>query len=572
MFKLLKYLKTCKFETVMTPIFVLFEVACEILIPICMGKLIDDGVKANQMDVVYMYSAVMVGLAVFALFFGVMASRFAAILSNQLGRNIRKAQYEKIQAYSFENIDHFQTSSLITRMTLDTSMVQNAVQMNIRIAFRAPAMILFSIISAAIIGGNLALIFVGVAPLIAFGLWFIMRGAYKYFMQMFGKMDKLNLKVQESLTGIRTVKSYVREEYEIAEFDAVTTEVSENAKKAEKWVIFNNPIMQFCICICFVLISWFGSYKMVFEGFTEGQFANIITYVMQVMMSLMLLSQVFLFMVISKASVKRIREVLEEVPTLNEIANPITKVPDGSFEFRRVVFSYDNQKDILSDISFKAKSGSFVGIFGGTGTGKSSLIQLISRLYDVRGGEVLVGGVNVKDYKLNTLRKSVVTVLQKNVLFSGTIRDNMKWGNEHASEEEIISALKTAQAYDFVSKMPNGLDAWIEQGGVNVSGGQRQRLCIARALILQPKILIMDDSTSAVDTKTDALIRKSLKDETPKMTKVVISQRLSSIEEADQIIILDSKGINAIGNHKLLYETNEIYRTVYDVQQKGSEV
>lgn len=572
MIRLLKYLYTCKKEAILTPVFVLLEVVGEILIPIFMGKLIDEGIKGENSDLVWQYSIVMVALAIFSLICGILASRNAAIVSNQLGRNLRAAQYRKIQSYAFENIDHYSTSSLITRMTLDVSTIQNAVQMNIRIAFRAPVMILFSIVTSALIGGSMALIFVGVTPIIGFGIWIVMRGAHPYFVKMFKKVDKLNLKVQESLIGIRTVKSYVREDYEVSDFDKVTQEVAENSKKAEKWIVFNNPILQFSIGICFVLIGWFGSQRMVAGNFTEGQFANIVTYVMQVLMSLMMLSQVFLMIVISKTSAQRINEVLNEVPVLKEIENPVTEIKDGSFEFRNVKFEYKPLKPILKDISFKAESGTFVGIFGATGTGKTTMIQLLSRLYDVNRGAVLVGGVDTKYYSLNTLRAGVITVLQKNVLFSGTIRDNMKWGNPDATDDEIMRALKKAQAYEFVSKMPKGLDAWIEQGGVNVSGGQRQRLCIARALIANPKILIMDDSTSAVDTKTDALIKEALSKENKDMTRVVVAQRLSSIEKADQIIILDNEGIAAIGNHETLYNQNEMYRSVYDAQQQGKEV
>ncbi|CCV64597.1 ABC-type multidrug transport system, ATPase and permease components [Alteracholeplasma palmae J233] len=568
MFKLLKYLNTCKKEAILTPILVMLEVLSEVFIPIFMGKLIDEGIKGNDISLAYRYGIYMVALAILALIFGVLASRKAAIVANQLGRNIRKAEYEKIQTYAFENIDKFSTSSLVTRLTMDVSMVQNAVQMNIRIAFRAPAMILFSITSAYIVGGNLALIFVFIAPFVGLGLWIIMRGAHKYFVQMFNKVDKLNLKVQESLSGIRTVKSYVREDYEIEKFEEVIEDVATNGKKAEKWVMFNNPLMQLSICICFTLIAWFGSYNMVVNGLTEGAFANIISYVMHILMSLMMLSQVFLMIVISKASVERITEVLNETSSLTEKQDAVSEVKEGTFEFKDVSFRYKD-KDILKNINFKAKQGEFIGIFGATGTGKTTMIQLISRLYDASSGTVLVSDIDVKDYKLEVLRKEVVTVLQKNVLFSGTIRDNIKWGKEDATDEEIISALKKAHAYEFVSKMKDFLDTWIEQGGVNVSGGQRQRLCIARALISNPKILIMDDSTSAVDTKTDSQIKETLREETPNMTKVIISQRLSSIKDADRIIILDTNGINGIGNHEYLYAHNEIYKDVYDLQQKG---
>ncbi|VEU81023.1 ABC transporter ATP-binding protein [Haploplasma axanthum] len=571
--QIFKYLNTCKKETILTPIFVLLEVIFEILIPILMGKMIDDGIKLGDITLVYRYGALMIVFAFLSLVFGVLATKTASTAASQLARNLRKAQYEKIQTYSFENIDHFQTSSLITRMTMDVNMVQQAFQMNIRIAFRAPMLLVFSIVSAAFVGGKIALVFVTIIPILGFGLWFIMSRAHKHFMKMFKKVDNLNLKVQEDLAGIRTIKSYVREEYENKEFEEISRDVSENSKRAEKWIIFNNPLMQFSIAVCFVLISWFGAKAMVNNTLTDGAFSNIIIYVMQVLVSLMMLSQVFLMLVISRASVERITEVLNEVPSIKESKNPIKEIKSGAFEFINVDFKYNSndEKDILKNINFSIPSGAFVGIFGGTGTGKTSLVQLISRLYDVSDGKVLVDGNDVRDYDLNVLRENVVTVLQKNVLFSGTIRDNIKWGKEDATDEEIIDALKKSQAYEFVSQMHDGLDTWIDQGGVNVSGGQRQRLCIARALISNPKILILDDSTSAVDTKTDALIRDSLKNESPLMTKVVVSQRLSSIEDADYIIILDENGINAIGNHETLFKENQIYHDVYITQKRGKE-
>ncbi len=576
MFRLLRYLHTCKKETILTPVFVILEVVAEILIPVFMGILIDDGLNPKNpghenMTLVWQCSIIMVILAALALLFGMLSSKYAAIVSNQIGRNLRHAQYERIQDYAFENIDHFATSSLITRMTLDVQMVQNAVQMNIRIAFRAPVMIIFSIVSAAIIGGPMALIFVGIAPVIGFGIWFVMKSAHQYFVKMFKKIDGLNLDVQESLAGIRTIKSYVREEKHIKAFEQTVEDVSQNAKKAERWVALNNPIFQFSIFITFLLVSWFGAYRMVYNGFTEGQFANIISYVTQVLMSLMMLSQVFLMIVISKASVKRITEVLDEKSVLLEIENPLTTVKDGSVIFDHVAFKYSD-KMILNDINLNIPQGSFVGIFGATGTGKTSLVQLISRLYDVNEGKILVGGKDVKSYELATLRKEVITVLQKNVLFSGTIADNLRWGKRDATEAEMIQALKQAQAYEFVMEKTDGLQSHVEQAGVNFSGGQRQRLSIARALIGNPKVLILDDSTSAVDTKTDALIRQSLKVSAPDMTKIMIAQRLQSLEDANQIILLDSKGIQAIGTHQSLYASNEMYKATYDAQAKGKEV
>lgn len=569
--KLAKYLLKTKKEIILTPLFVIIEVVMEILIPVFMSKLIDDGIKTGNQGLVLQNGAIMVVLAIFALISGLLATKFASIAANRFGETLRLEQYKKIQDYSFENIDKFQTSSLVTRMTMDVSMIQQAFQMNIRIAFRAPAMLLFSIISAFIIGGSLALVFVVVVPLLAFGLGLIMTRAHRHFKKMFTKLDRLNLVVQEDLSGIRTIKSFVREDYENQRFKDTNEDLANNSKKAEKWIIFNNPLMQLAIGICFVLISWFGARRMVLDNFTEGQFTNIVTYIMQVLMSLMMLSQVFLFLVISKASVERVNEVLDEEPAIKEIDDPVTSVKDGSFVFQDVSFKYahSNQKAILNHINLTIPSGSFVGLFGATGTGKSTFVSLLSRLYDATDGNVLVGGINVKSYALDVLRQEVMTVLQKNVLFSGTIRENMQWGLKDATEDQIIEALKKAQAYEFVSKMEKGIDAWVEQGGVNFSGGQRQRLCIARALILKPKILIMDDSTSAVDTKTDLLIRQALKEEAPDMTKIVVSQRLSSIEEADYIVILDNNGINAIGNHLELYSNHPMYQEVYDAQMQG---
>ncbi|WP_084301348.1 ABC transporter ATP-binding protein [Haploplasma modicum] len=572
--KLFKYFNTVKKELILTPIIVLIEVFFEILIPVFMSKLIDDGVKNNDMKLIYTYGALMVISAIIALIFGILVTKLAAKVSTEFGHNLRQAQFEKIQEYSFENIDNFKTSSLITRMTLDVNMIQQSTNMIIRIAFRSPALIIFSIISILLFAGKLALTFVITIPILIVGFYLIMKTAHKHFVKMFTKIDNLNQTIQEDLMGIRTVKSYVREDYEANRFHNATKDVRDVAIRAEKIIIFNSPLMQFAIGLSFVLIGWFASKMMVGGNLTEGQFANSITYINQILFSLMMISQVFLMIVISRASVNRINEVLDERPYLTESQEPVNEVRDGSFRFENVNFSYNqsNDKYVLKNINLDVPSGSFVGIFGSTGTGKTTLVQLLSRLYDTTSGSVYVSGINVKDYGLETLRKEVILVLQKNVLFSGTIRDNIKWGKKDATDEEIIRALKQAQAYDFVFKMKDNLDTWIEQGGVNVSGGQRQRLTIARALIANPKILILDDSTSAVDTKTDAKIRESLKNETPDMTKVVISQRLSSIESANIIIIMDENGISAIGTHQELYEKNLMYKTIYDTQSKSKEV
>ncbi|MDY0278725.1 MAG: ABC transporter ATP-binding protein [Acholeplasma sp.] len=580
--KLFKYFNTVKKELKIIPFLIIIEVIFEILIPVFMSKLIDDGIKATDAlgasapnkSIIIMYGVFMVVSAVIALIFGIMVTKLAAKISTEFANNLRQAQYEKIQEYSFENIDNFKTSSLITRMTMDVNMIQQSANMVIRIALRSPALMLFSIISIAIFAGKLALVFVLVVPILILGFYIIMKTAHKNFVKMFDKIDNLNLTIQEDLTGIRTVKSYVREDYEKKRFDKAVEDVKNVAIRAEKVVIFNNPLMQFSLGISFVLIGWLGSKMFVAGGLTEGQFANTITYINQVLFSLMMISQVFLMIVISRASVDRINEVLDERPYLTECSNPDSVIPDGSFAFQDVSFRYNsaNDKYVLNNINLNVPSGSFVGIFGSTGTGKSTLVQLLARLYDTTKGTILVGGKDIKNYQIEALRKEVILVLQKNVLFSGTVRENIKWGKEDATDEEVISALKKAQAYDFVMKMDKKLDTWIEQGGVNVSGGQRQRLTIARALIANPKILILDDSTSAVDTKTDAKIREALSKENPEMTKVVISQRLSSIETADIIVIMDEKGISAIGKHQDLYKNNKIYQTIYDAQNKAKEV
>ncbi|MDD2575807.1 MAG: ABC transporter ATP-binding protein [Acholeplasmataceae bacterium] len=580
--KLFKYFTTVKKDLIKVPFLIFIEVIFEILIPVFMGKLIDDGIKATDAfgvsapnkNIILLYGGLMIVSAVVALIFGVLVTKTVSKVSTEFGHNLRLAQFEKIQTYSFENMDNFKTSSLITRMTLDVNTIQQTTNMTLRVALRAPSMFLFSIISISIFAGWLAAIFVIVIPILLFGFYIILTRAYRYFVQMFGKIDNLNLVIQEDLIGIRTVKSFVREDYETERFNQAVDEVRTISKTAEKLTIWNRPLMQFSIGLSFVLIGWFGSKLLVAGNLTEGQFANTITYINQVLFSLMMISHVFMMFAMSRAAMDRISEVLDEEPRLKEIENPNYEIKDGSFKFDNVSFKYGNQdsKPVLSNVNLEIPSGSFVGIFGSTGTGKSTLVQLLSRLYDTTEGTIYVGGKDIKNYSLEALRKEVILVLQQNVLFSGTVRENIQWGKENASDEEIIEALKSAQAYDFVMSMDKGLDSWIEQGGVNVSGGQRQRLTIARALIANPKILILDDSTSAVDTKTDAKIKSSLKNQSPDMTKVVISQRLSSLEDADMIILMDENGINSVGKHEELYQINEIYKTIYDAQSKSKEV
>ena len=574
--KLFKYFGNVKKEMILVPILVVIEVIFEILIPVFMSRLIDDGIKATagpNKELIFLYGGLMVVSAIIALIFGVMVTRVTAKVSTEFGHNLRQAQFEKIQEYSFENIDNFKTSSLITRMTMDVNMIQQATNMILRVALRSPSLIIFSIISIMLFAPRLSLAFVVSAPILIIGFIVIMRIAYKHFMRMFKRLDNLNLTIQEDLIAIRTVKSFTREGYEVKRFNNATHSLRDVAIKAERVIIFNTPLMQFAIGLTFVLIGWFGSKLFVAGGLTEGQFANTITYVNQILFSLMMISQVFLMIVMSRASVNRINEVLEERPYLTEVSKPDSEIIDGSFKFENVYYRYANSsKYVLEDVNLDVPSGSFVGVFGSTGTGKSTLVQLLSRLYDTTKGTIYVGGKDIKNYSLEALREEVILVLQNNVLFSGTIRENIQWGKKDATDEEIIAALKKSQAYDFVMKMEKGIDTWIEQGGVNVSGGQRQRLTIARALIANPKILILDDSTSAVDTKTDAKIRNSLSTETPDMTKVVISQRLSSIEDADIIVIMDDKGINAIGKHDELYKNNKMYQEIYDAQNKSKEV
>ncbi len=574
MTKLFKYFNTVKRDLILTPIFILLEAFFEILIPIFMGEIIDKGVNGGNRALIFEYGTYMIIFAGFALLFGILATKTSANVSTEFGHNLRKAQFEKIQEYSFDNIDNFKTSSLITRMTMDVNMIQMALNMILRVVFRAPGLLIFSIVSILIFAPPLTLIFISIIPILIVGFFFILRGAFRHFTVMFEKIDTLNLNIQESLIGIRTVKSFVREDYESDRFTSSTIDVRKNAEKAEKWAILNNPLMQFAIGLSFVLVGWFGSNLLVSGSLTEGEFAKTITYINQILFSLMMISQVFLMLVISRASVERVNEVLDEVSTLKEIDNPINEITDGSFKFENVSFRYKNSDGnyIFNNLNLDIPSGSFVGIFGATGTGKTTLVQLLARLYDVTEGKVLVSGNDIRDYSLEKLREEVILVLQKNVLFSGTVRENIKWGKKDATDEEIINALKKSQAYDFIFSNKDGLDYYVEQGGVNFSGGQRQRLTIARALIANPKILILDDSTSAVDTKTDAKLKEAINNENKDMTKVVISQRLSSIENADIIIILDEKGINATGKHEELFKNNMMYQEIYNTQVQAREV
>lgn len=598
MFKLyFNYSKGYRLQTLLTPIFVSLEAFIEALLPIFMTDIIDKakGFEATSLvsgfmnkivsyfetllpDVsnlyVYIYGIVMLILAVFSLSFGVLSGITATSASSGFAKNVRKGLYDHIQDYSFENIDKFSTSSLITRLTTDITNCQQSFQMTIRIAFRAPLLFAFSLVLSFMTNSSLAWIFVIASPLLVILLAIITFTAHPHFRKMFKKYDHLNLTVQENITGIRTVKAYTNEQEEIDKFVNASNEIAETSKTAEKIIIFNSPVMQFIIYSCIIIVSYIGTRTIVASGQdTSSLLYLFINYSVQILSALMMVSMVFMMLVMSKASTDRIIEALNEEPTIRNCENPITEVKNGKVEFKDVCFSYvkDENKLAISHANFVIESGMTVGVFGGTGSGKTTLLSFIPRLYDVTSGEVKVGDVNVKDYDIKSLREEVAMVLQKNVLFSGTIKENLRWGNKDATDEEIIHACELAQAHEFITKFPLGYDAHIEQGGVNVSGGQKQRLCIARALLKKPKILILDDSTSAVDTRTDALIRKAFQEEIPNTTKFIISQRISSIENADRIIFIHDGKILNVGTHEELLKDNEIYRSIYETQTKGGK-
>lgn len=560
-----------KKDAILTPVFVTLEVIMEVILPLLMAFLIDDGINQGNMSVILKYGIILVIFALLSLFFGACSGWFAANASSGYAKNLRKNMYYKVQDYSFSNIDKFSTSSIVTRLTTDVTNVQNAFQMIIRIAVRCPVMLVFSLIMAFGINQRLSLIFLAVIPFLGVGLFFIFKNAHPTFERVFRTYDKLNNVVQENLRGIRVVKSFVREEHEIGKFEKVSNSIFKDFSMAEKIIAFNSPLMQTSVYICMLLISWFAAKMIVAGTMTTGELTSLISYTMQILMSLMMLSMVFVMITISRSSAQRIVELLDEESDIHNCDAPVDEVKNGDITFENVNFSYakDKNKPCLSGINIAIKSGETVGIIGGTGSSKSSLVQLISRLYDVTEGTVKVGGVDVRNYNIKALREEVAIVLQKNVLFSGTIKDNLRWGNENATEEEMLRVCKLAQADDFIQKFPEQYDTFIEQGGSNVSGGQKQRLCIARALLKKPKILILDDSTSAVDTRTDALIRRAFIEEIPNTTKIIIAQRIASIENADKIIIMDGGKINAIGTHKELLESNPIYQEVYTSQVKG---
>lgn len=572
--KLASCVRQYKKPAILTPIFVSLEVVLEVIIPFLMASLIDKGIEAGNMSEILRIGGILVVMAFVSLFFGALSGRTAAKASTGFAANLRHDMYYNIQNFSFFNIDKFSTSSIITRLTTDVSNVQMAFQMITRIAVRCPLMFIFSLVMAFYINAKVSLVFLVAIPILGIGLTVIILKAHPIFERVFKTYDKLNTVVQENLHGIRVVKSYVREDFEKDKFNSVSGEIYKDFVKAERLVALNSPLMQFVVYSCMLLVSWFSAKLIVAGELTTGNLMSLITYIMQILSSLMMLSMVLVMIVISRASAERVVEILDEKSDITNPENPIYEVKDGSVKFDNVSFSYtkDKKKLCLSKVNLDIKSGETVGVLGGTGSSKSSFVQLIPRLYDATKGKVFVGGIDVRKYDIETLRNEVAMVLQKNVLFSGTIRDNLKWGNENATDEEIIHACELAQASDFIESFPDKYDTHIEQGGTNVSGGQKQRLCIARALLKKPKILILDDSTSAVDTKTDALIRKAFSEEIPDTTKFIIAQRVSSIMDADKIIIMDEGRVVACGTHDELLKTNQIYREVYNSQTKGGAV
>ena len=567
--ELLKCVGKYKLPSILAPLFITGEVVLEVLIPLLMATIIDDGINKGDMKVVLITGGVLVLFALLSLVCGALSGKYAAIASAGFAKNIRKKMFFKIQDYSFKNIDKFSTASLVTRMTTDVTNIQNSYQMIIRVAVRSPIMMITSLVMAFSVHSKLSLVFVAILPILGIGLYTIMTHAHPIFERVFKIYDKLNTIVQENLRGIRVVKAYVREEHEKEKFAESSEGMYQGFTKADILLAYNAPLMQFCVYSAMLLISWFGAHLIVGGGFTTGKLVTLISYVMQILHSLMMLSMIFVMITMSKASMKRVVEVIKEEPDIKNPENPVMEVKSGDIEFENVAFGYSENKNCLKNINFSIKSGETVGILGETGSGKSSLVQLISRLYDVTEGSVKVGGVDVRDYDMTVLRDAVSVVLQKNVLFSGTIKENLRWGNKEATDEELIKAAKLAQADEFISTFPDKYDTFIEQGGSNVSGGQKQRLCIARALLKNPKILILDDSTSAVDTKTDAALQKAFKEEIPDTTKLIIAQRISSVKDADKIIVIKGGSISGIGTHDELLKNNEIYKEVYYSQVKG---
>lgn len=571
-----KSIREYKRDSILTPILVAFEALVECIIPLMVANLVNKMQNGCDLSVILKYGVILIIMACFSLLFGALAGITAANASAGFGKNLRKDLFMAVQNFSFENIDRFSASSLVTRMTTDVTNVQMAYMMIIRTVVRAPLMLIFSLVMGFIMGGPLAFIFLFTIPVLGIGLGLVIKKTMPLFRKVFKKYDNLNNSVQENINGIRVVKSFVREDFEMKKFNEAAEDVCADFTKAEKILALNNPMMQFCLYVVMIFVLTFGSYLVVNFGgaiIQVGQLSSLLTYSFQILMSLMMLSMIFVMVTISIESCERIVAVLEEKRTISNPENPIYEVNDGSIDFNNVSFKYSKRADryALENINLHIKSGQTIGILGGTGSSKTSLVNFISRLYDVTEGEVKVGGVNVKDYDLVTLRDAVSVVLQKNVLFSGSIKENLRWGNKDATDEEIEEACHLACADEFIEQFPDKYDTHIEQGGTNVSGGQKQRLCIARALLKKPKILILDDSTSAVDTKTDAIIRAGFKKFIPETTKIIIAQRVSSVQDADQIIIMNNGSIEAIGTHDELLASNPIYQEVYYSQNKGGE-
>ncbi len=568
-------IKEFKKVSILTPIFMICEVIFEMLIPLLMASIIDDGVEAGNMRHIYIVGALMVVAALCGLFCGVMGGKYGARASTGFARNLRQAMFGKIQTFSFANLDKFSTAGLVTRLTTDVTNLQNAYQMLLRMCFRAPFSMICAMVMAFTINARLASVYLVAVVLLSIVLFSIIRRAMKYFQMAFPKYDELNASVQENVSAIRVVKAYVREDHETGKFKKASQAIYDIFSKAERNVVLNQPVMQFTVYACILLISWMGARMIVQGTLTTGEMMSLLAYCMNILMSLMMLSMIFVMMTMSVASAKRVSEVLSEESSLTDPQDPIREVPNGEIIFQHVSFSYNTAKEasedesVLHDINLKIRSGETIGIIGGTGSAKTSLVNLISRLYDVSKGSVMVGGHDVREYDMETLRNQVAVVLQKNVLFSGTILENLRWGDKDATEEECRQACRLACADEFIEKMPDGYNTYIEQGGTNVSGGQKQRLCIARALLKKPKILILDDSTSAVDTATDAKIRKAFAEQIPETTKLIIAQRVSSVQNADHIIVMENGRIDGFGTHDELMESNEIYREVYESQTSG---
>ena len=571
--KLMASIREYKKESLLTPLFVTLEVILEVLIPFFMAGIIDIGLANADMPYTIRMGIILVVAAALSLICGALSGKYASIASSGFAKNLRKDMFYRIQGFSFANIDKFSTESLVTRLTTDVTNVQNAYQMIIRILIRGPVMLIFALVMAMGINMRLSMIFLVAIPILGFGLFYIAIKAHPHFEKVFRTYDNINGVVREDVSAIRTVKSYVRENYEINLFKKISEKVYDRFVAAEKIVAWNAPLMQFTMYFAILLISWLAGELIVQEEMTTGQLMSMIVYATQILSSLMMLSMVFVMIIIASSSARRIIEVLSEESDLRDPENPVETVADGSIDFENVNFSYskDVNKCALHSVTLHIKSGETIGIIGSTGSAKSTLVQLIPRLYDTTTGTVKVGGRDVKEYGLDALRSQVAMVLQKNMLFSGTIKENLRWRNENATDEELKHACILSQADEFVSSFPDGYDTYIEQGGTNVSGGQKQRLCIARALLKKPKILILDDSTSAVDTKTDALIRKAFREDIPNTTKIIIAQRISSVEDADKVIVMDSGRVDAFDTPENLLKTNKIYKEVYDSQKKGGE-